>query len=435
MTKKLTLLSLDEKLLVGILLLVFGGIVLHAPLSVWLGSLLSGNELLIKSWKEMLLGSALILMMVVVSRRQAWDIYQPKLFWLIGTYAALHLLLVPFFPSNLEQIAAGLLINLRFLLFFGLVYGVLSLFPQLRRLFVTIFFAGAVLVVGFALLQATVLPPDLLRHIGYGPETIMPFLTVDQNMDYIRINSTLRGPNPLGAYAGIVLAVVTAYWLLRKSSLNKKTTWLLGALTIASGVALWASYSRSALVAATVAVLVVLALVFAKRLSKVVILALGVVALTFSGGLYAARDSDFVSHVILHEDPTEGNDVNSNDGHVESLIDGTDRLLRQPFGAGVGSTGSASLLGDKPLIIENQYLFTAHETGWLGLGLFLAIFVAVMRRLFARRKDWLALGVFASGVGLALIGLLLPVWVDDTVAIIWWGLAGVALCYYRGKHG
>jgi hypothetical protein len=32
----------------------------------------------------------------------------------------------------------------------------------------------------------------------------------------------------------------------------------------------------------------------------------------------------------------------------------------------------------------------------------------------------------ASGIGLALIGLLLPVWVDDTVSIVWWGLAAIA---------
>ena len=43
------------------------------------------------------------------------------------------------------------------------------------------------------------------------------------------------------------------------------------------------------------------------------------------------------------------------------------------------------------------------------------------------RHGALSLGVFASGCGLAIVGLLLPVWVDDTVSIIWWGLAGVAI--------
>ena len=131
--------------------------------------------------------------------------------------------------------------------------------------------------------------------------------------------------------------------------------------------------------------------------------------------------------MILHEDPNEENDVNSNDGHWESLVDGTERMIRQPFGAGVGSTGSPSLLGDTPLVIENYYLYVAHEVGWLGLGLFLALLFMILRRLWQLRSDWLALAVFASGVGIAVAGIILPVWVDDTVAIVWWGLAGIAL--------
>ena len=119
--------------------------------------------------------------------------------------------------------------------------------------------------------------------------------------------------------------------------------------------------------------------------------------------------------------------MNSNDGHWSSLVHGTERLLVQPFGAGIGSTGSASLFGDQNVVIENQYLFTAHEAGWLGLVLFVAIFVIIMLRLWRGRRDWLSIGVFASGIGLALVGVIQPVWVDDTVSIVWWGLAAIAL--------
>lgn len=69
-------------------------------------------------------------------------------------------------------------------------------------------------------------------------------------------------------------------------------------------------------------------------------------------------------------------------------------------------------------------------TVWLGLGLFLVIFEIIMWRLYQNRKDWLSLGVFASGIGLAFIGLLLPVWADDTVSLVWFGLAAVAI----GSH-
>ena len=53
--------------------------------------------------------------------------------------------------------------------------------------------------------------------------------------------------------------------------------------------------------------------------------------------------------------------------------------------------------------------------------------MVVLKRLWQRRRDWLALSVLASGIGIAVASLFLPVWADDTVSIVWWGLAGVAL--------
>src|SRR5437879_949183 len=58
--------------------------------------------------------------------------------------------------------------------------------------------AVAVVVVG--LLQAFVLPLDFLRHFGYSSATIFPYETINHNSQYIRVMSTLRGANPLGAY-------------------------------------------------------------------------------------------------------------------------------------------------------------------------------------------------------------------------------------------
>lgn len=415
------------KVFVGILLIVFGGIVLHAPLSVGFSTLFPDHSLLIKSWKEILLGIALVLAIIEVARRRAWAQFNTPLFWLIGGFAALNLLLIPLFYTGAASTAAGLLINLRYLLFFVLVFVALRLYPQTYGLFIKVFIAGALVVIGFAVLQVTVLPHDFLKYLGYGETTIMPYLTVDQNMDYIRINSTLRGPNPLGAYTVIVLAALLAVWFGGKRKFTKQQAWVVSLVSVGSVVALWASYSRSAALALVVAVAVLAFVLFGRRISKTVWVAIGIVALVLCGSLVALRDTTFVSQVILHEDPNEGNDINSNDGHVNSLIESTGRVLAQPFGAGIGSTGSASLLGDKAFIIENQYLFVAHETGWLGLGLFVVIFYLIMEKLWRVRRHWLPLGVFAGGLGLAIIGLIQPVWVDETVALIWWGLAAVAL--------
>ena len=413
-----------------ILLIIFGGIVVHAPLTVWLGTVFPDYSPLIKSWKEILMIPAALLAGVLVTRQGLWrELSRDWLFRLIVAYALLHIVLAIILPQDTLAQLAGFAIDLRYMLFFGLVYVLIRLAPQWRKQIVYVGAIGAVVVVGFATLQLF-LPKDTLSYIGYSKQTIAPYLTVDENPDFIRYSSTLRGPNPLGAYAGIVLGMITALLVRRKLPLErKKALWVTVAIAACSLVAAWINYSRSAFVAAIVTVLIVLGVTMLRRMSRRAWLAVGVVFVILAGSLAAAWESNFVSNVILHENPTTGAEVSSNDGHVESLIFGVGRLVAQPLGAGIGSTGSASLYDDDEggVIIENQYLYIAHETGWLGLALFVAIFGLIMVRLWRARDDWLALGAFASGVGMALIGLLLPVWADDTVAIVWWALAATAL--------
>jgi hypothetical protein len=415
-----------ERVLVAILLVIAALIVVHAPLTVWTGTLWPQYADVIKAWKELLMGVAFVLFVVAAMRRHKVRAFlNDRLMQLALVYAGLHLIMIGVFQNGLESAGAGILIDLRYILYFVLVYGTIQLLPQYRRLFVRVFIGGAVIVIGFALLQLFVLPRDFLAHIGYSKATIAPYLTVDENPDYIRVNSTLRGPNPLGAYIAIVASLLAAVVLRWK--MNTRAYILAAGAAVAIGLTLNASYSRSSMIGAA-AGLVAIAVIAATAKVRI---RLGVVMAVFLvviiGAIVSLRDTPFVANVVLHNSPTTGATVDSNAGHIESLAHGTERLIQQPLGAGVGSTGSASLLTDKPVILENQYLFIAHEVGWLGLILFVWLYVEIMHRLWTRRKSVLALGVFGSGIALAIIGLLLPVWVDDTVSIIWWGLAAVSV--------
>lgn len=424
-----------ERLYLGILLVIFAGIIVHAPLTVWLGTLLPGYELIIKSWKELLMLVAAPLAVWLVSRHHLWtELWRDWLFRTIVAFAAIHVVILLVLWNGVNPTLAGLSIDLRWLLYFGLVYVAVRLYPSYRRWFVGVGLAGALIVGVFAVLQIFVLPRDILAGIGYDKDTtIAPYLTVDKNPDYVRINSTLRGPNPLGAYAVIILSLLLAAGLRESKRLSRYSIHT-SLMSISMILALWASYSRSALIAWIVSTGIVVAATVGRALSRRVWIIVAIVICALAGGFIAGRSSEFVSQVILHENPTGGSSVSSNDQHVSSLVDGTNRMLRQPLGAGVGSTGSASIYGDEPLVIENQYLFIAHEVGWLGIALFALIFGLVLWRLWQRRRDYLALGLFASGIGLAIIGLLLPVWTDDTVSIIWWGLAAASLGGNYGKN-
>lgn len=432
MAKTRVQLGLVDGVFLGLLLIIFGGIVLHAPLSVGMSTLFPSAELLIKSWKEILMIGAGLLAIAVLWRRRQWSILRSPMLLLIFGYALLHLALVPLVHTGTDSILAGLAIDLRYVAFFVLVYIAMRLYPTMRRPFIITFATGALVVAVFAILQVTVLPTDVLKYVGYGDGSIQPYLSLDQNPDYIRINSTLRGPNSLGAYAVIVLSLLIALWLKGNHKTMKRPVAMAVIIGVGGLVALWFSYSRSALIAFAVAIGVTVIVASSQKIRRRLVIFGGIGIVVAGLGLFIARDSSFVANVILHDNPTTGAEMTSNQGHADSLTDGVNRMVHQPLGGGIGSTGSASLLGDAPLIIENQYLFVAHEVGWLGLGLFLVIFWKILAGLWQRRRDWLALGVLASGVGLALIGLLLPVWVDDTVAIIWWGLAGLAL---GGSYG
>jgi len=428
-----------EKLYAAVLMVIFGGIVLHAPLSVGLGVLFPDFSLLIKSWKEILMLILAVVGAIIITRRSAWgELWNDWLLRIAAAFVALHLVISLVLYKGLAATFAGLAIDLRYIAFFVLVYIAIKLLPQYRKPMVVVATVGAFVVMGFATLQFF-LPADILSHIGYSRETIAPYLTVDKNPDYIRINSTLRGPNPVGAYAGMVLGLIAAAFVRAKLDFkNKKVLAGTIILTVCSVVALWLSYSRSALVAGIVIVATVFGVSLMRKFSRMAWIISCAILFAVVGGLIAGRNSGFVQNVILHENPNGGSEISSNKGHVESLQYGVGQLLREPLGSGVGSTGSASLFGDKSksVVVENQYLFIAHEVGWLGIGLFTVLYGLILTGLWRRRKDWLALGMFASGVGLGLIGLLLPVWVDDTVSIIWWGLAAIALAgggYARNK--
>lgn len=420
---------LFERLPAWLLLAIFLLIVVHAPLTVWLGTVFPDLAVGLKAWKEVLIGVVLILLAIqVISRRQVPRFSRDPFIWLILTYVVVHLMTLGIYPPENAQVAiSGLMIDLRYVIFAAVVYVFLRLYPDYRRRFVTVGIIGACVVVGFAALELA-LPKDTLSGIGYGDSTIQPYMTVDKNPDFIRFNSTLRGPNPLGAYAIIALAGVVAWTLGRRGQkLSNRQKVLIGVFTFASLIALWVSYSRSALIGAVIALLVLGYAAFGHSLTKRQWL-VGLGALVVIGlGIFSIRDTTFFQNVILHDNPTTGASIDSNTAHVTSLSEATRDFAVQPLGAGIGSTGSASLFGSNPMIVENQYLMIAREAGWMGLGLFLTIIGFIFYRLVKRQWNWLSLTVLSSGAGLAFVGLLLPVWADDTVSIVWWGLVAVAL--------
>lgn len=418
-----------EQLMVWLIAVVFVGVALHTPVSVFIESRWPEYELLAKSWKEIVLGLVAVLLMLSIWRRKLFlDVVCDKFVVLVASIALLHVILVIAFDNSYVSEMAGLLIDLRFYLLFIELYIAARYLDNLRSTVLGAAAIGIGIVVLFGVLQVSVLPKDILESLGYTDETIQPYLTVDLHNDYVRINSTLRGPNPVGAFAVIVIGLLGAWWARRRGEL---TSWqdsgVLVMIAVGAMTILIASYSRSAWLAAAFSVASLGCVMLPRRYLVHTVATAGVFGIITIGGLFALRDNSTVSTVFFHNNPDSSSTAKSDDGHADSLQHGIVAAGQTPEGHGVGSTGSASLYSDKPVIIENQYLFMAHESGWLGLALQLWLFCLVLFNLWRGRADWLSLGLFVSGVGLAAIGILLPVWADDTVSLYWWGLAGLAI--------
>jgi hypothetical protein len=278
-------------------------------------------------------------------------------------------------------------------------------------------------VVVFGLLQALVLPHDVLRHFGYGPLTIDPYETINNNLHYVRITSTLRGANPLGAYLLIPISILTALLIAGKRS------WPYVSLYAGSLAALFFSFSRSAWIGAALSIGAICIQQLDRKYLKPALVVL--VSLIIVGGSIFAlewHNSERFQNYFLHTQTNSAVKTTSDGGHITGLKNGLHDAVNQPLGQGPGSAGPASIYNSQPpRVAENYYLQVAQETGWLGLTLFLLINAGVGYLLWLRRHDPLAVMLYASLIGISFINLLSHAWADDTLAYVWWGLAGIAM--------
>jgi hypothetical protein len=401
----------------------------HAFITVWLSSL-AGHYTLLRLWKEFLLaiitaGSLYILFKNKPLRRKllAW---WPVI--IILTYIFL-LVICALAARAAGQVSGkamwyGLLVDLRFLVFFLAVLVIAASSEWLQNRWQKILLIPAVLVAVFAILQFLALPYDFLRHFGYSDSTISPYETINHNLQHIRVASTLRGANPLGAYLILPIAVLTVV-LIR----DKRQRFNIGILGAGMLMALAFSFSRSAWIGAASAITIAiwLSLKSDRVKSKLSWLGLGLVILLVVLGI-ALRNNLTVENYLFHTDKVSKIDTSSNEGHSAAFKAAARDIIHHPLGSGVGTAGPQSVYNNHPArIAENYYMQIGQEAGLVGMVLFITICVLVARSLYLLKSDPLTIGLFASLIGLSIVNLLSHAWADDTLAYVWWGFAAIAL--------
>ena len=401
----------------------------HALLTVWVSSWL-GHYTAVRLWKEALLAIAGLgaLYLVFFDKKTRLNTLYHELTWLIVAYAAVQVLWAAWALHHHsvtgKAAAYGVLLDLRFFLFFFAAWVIGSRTKRLAEQWSKVLVWPAALVIGFGLLQAFALPMDFLRHFGYNQHTIAPYETINHNTMYIRIMSTLRGANPLGAY---LLLPISGLLVLMGMG---KRNWRRSLALIGAVVVLFFSFSRAAWIGA---VLSVLAVAFARpnEWMRRRYLAGGLAAIVIVGAALTAGfwHNERFQNIVFHTQEHSAVATSSNQGHESAFKSGVNDALHEPLGRGPGTAGPASVYntGHPARISENYFLQLAQEVGWVGLIFFLTINVFVGWLLWQRRADPLALTLLASLAGITFVNLLSHAWTDDTLAYLWWGLAGIAI--------
>jgi hypothetical protein len=416
------------KVMSWLILITLALLPFHAFLTVWFSSLI-GHYILLRLWKEAILifllaGAIYILVKDKILRGITTRTLLVKLIviyiiltivWGIAAYALNKV--------TLKALGFGLIINLRFLVFYLVVWIAASKSPLLKRLWMKFLLVPAGIVIIFGILQRIILPYDFLKHFGYGQKTIFPYETINHNVHYPRVMSTLRGANPLGAYLVLVLTALAALAIKFK----RHRLWSV-ALFGAGAIVLVCTYSRAAWIGAVLSLFSLGIMSLKRGLIERLLLPAAIVLLILVVALVAVlRNNVAFENIFFHTQTNSAVKTTSDQGHLSAFKNAFRDVVHEPLGRGVGTAGPASEYNTGVRIAENYYLQIAQEIGWAGMILFIAINYLVACELWFRRDDILARILLASLVGISFVNLLSHAWTDDTLSYLWWGLAGITL--------
>jgi hypothetical protein len=399
----------------------------HAFLTVWLGSVV-GHRALLQSWKELLLVVLAGLTVALIAHEpQRLQRLRPPVFWVLGAFALVAMIVTVVARPAWLVAVFGLKTDLEFLLVTAIA--VVASNAALVRRAVQVSLVAAAGVVAFGLAQVWLLPPAFLTHFGYGPDTIAPYQMLDPAVSSLRFASTLGGPNQLGAYLTLVIALSVALAWRRR-----RWRWGLWALALGAGIVLIHTYSRAAWIGAAAAVIIVVLGSLRGRWRWGTLAAGGVLLI---GGLLAwpqLTNHGPLQYYLLHGKSSFAQQRGSDFEHLASLQGGLQAVTDQPLGHGLGTAGPTVFHTGSGRIIENYYLQLGYEAGLLGMLLFMVGLALVCWRLAgAAAPQPLGLAIGAAILGISLNALVLPAWTDSTTALVAWSLAGLALGSQKSK--
>ena len=373
-------------------------------MSLLYGAGVRGRPLtVIEAWKELLLAGALAWYGVVAARARRLP-FRPNVADALALAFAAVVCVYAVVPQHVLGGAAttsGIVHGVRHHLLFVAAYVLGRCLGPLPRRTSWWFFGTGAAVAAFGLVEEYAVSLDRWRHsgakgwfsdqLGFGyrglsglPENFVYNLGNDRIVR--RLVSTFLGPLATAHMLCVVILLAVAW--------RHRWAWPLAAVAFAG---LLFTYSRSTWIALLVGLLVLAA---AQRSVVPLTTAAGVVAvcaLFVVAFPHVAPAAQFTPSELSfqHEHAKGGTNEQSvaNDAstrsHWRNLREGLERVARHPQGYGVGNSGStATRFGAEPKAGESTYTELGVDTGVVGLALFVAFAVALLRRL-RHRSTWL----------------------------------------------
>jgi O-antigen ligase len=354
---------------------------------------------------------------------------------LILLFVALVLIYFFLLENSLAAKVAGLRYNTEFFILYFLVKSFNFDKNDFLKL-IKYFLASGVLVVLFGLLQIFILSPKFLQFFGYSSGLaeylrtgVLPtYELLNPAVEGIyRIQSFLPGALQFSSYLLLLTALILGFFLF-----SKRDRGFLGLYMFFSLVALVFTFTRSAWIGFSAALLVVLfVLIKKKRYLFLSILSLGGLGYVF---FKTFSDNLKFQAIFLHGMIRDNKLFGSTFDHLEAMKDGLFLILSQPMGWGLGVSGPASKFSDKVFIPENWYLQIGTELGILGVLFFVMILSVLgwsLLNIYRKAKDdfykYISFGLFACLIALSISSLFLHTFSDTATVYPFWIFAGLLL--------
>lgn len=438
-----------KKPFIALLILLFL-LPLNAFLTTYIGHLFNLGEnqrLILTLWKEWVVLVLLIWAIGHLIKEKLAKQPGLKLFWfdylILGLFV-LALLTIIWGIKNPKAIAFGLRYDFEF---FALYFIGRVMRPEPHKLKTALLtvLASSLIVVIFAVLQATVLPWDFLNRFGYtyalewtpGAD-LQSSQIVGATRDLSRILSTLSGPNQLGSYLALISTFLLSIILFVRKSIYKIGA---GAYFLLILLPLYRTYSRGAWLGLAVTVLALMVYLLARLFNKKheaprsnAFIAMMAVVLLVVIAILGYVYFNAVNPSLLKEMFARGF---STSGHIEAMKRGVELIKQNPLGLGIGSAGPASQWSmglSNEIITESNFLQFGVEMGILGMLGFIVIIIALITKAFRQiaQKEDIAIKILLLGSALGLIALstnalFLHSFADTVTSFTLFALLGMAI--------